>query len=50
MCDPVDFKDGAIIIAEGDKSDNRAYFIESGTVEVLKNKKTIAKLGVGDIF
>ncbi len=50
MCDPVDFSPGAIILSEGEASDSRAYFVEEGSVEVLKSGTQIATLGVGDLF
>jgi CRP-like cAMP-binding protein len=46
MCEPIDYDSGEIIMTEGSKSDGRAFFIESGVVEVLRNGKVVAKLTV----
>lgn len=50
MCDPIDFSAGDTVMKEGDASDSRAFFVESGEVEVLKDGRFVATLGVGDIF
>jgi len=50
MCEPIDYDSGEIIMTEGSKSDGRAFFIESGEVEVLRSGKVVAKLTVWDIF
>lgn len=50
MCDPGYYSSGSIIMREGDTSDNKAYFIESGKAEVITDGKVIAVLWEGDIF
>ncbi|MDD2566298.1 MAG: cyclic nucleotide-binding domain-containing protein [Candidatus Gracilibacteria bacterium] len=44
------FKKGDAIIKEGEVSNNKAYIIEKGSVEVSKEGERIAQLEAGDIF
>ena len=50
MCEPADFDSWSIVMREGETSDNKAYFIESGKAEVIKDGRVIAVLSEGDIF
>lgn len=49
-CDRELFSVGEEIIREGDESNGKAYIILSGSAEVLRKGKMIARLSVGDIF
>ncbi|MCK9272283.1 cyclic nucleotide-binding domain-containing protein [Candidatus Gracilibacteria bacterium] len=44
------FKKGDFIISEGDKSNDNAYIIESGFVEVFHKGEKLATINEGDIF
>ncbi|MDD2892243.1 MAG: cyclic nucleotide-binding domain-containing protein [Candidatus Gracilibacteria bacterium] len=44
------FASGTKIISEGNATDNRAYLIESGSVDVYRQKVKIDSLHTGDIF
>lgn len=37
-------------MSEGDESDNRAYLIESGSVDIYRQNAKVATLHAGDIF
>lgn len=50
MSEPMEFRDGQVIIAEGDESDNRAYLIESGEVVVSVDGAEITRLVDSGIF
>lgn len=50
MSETIYEKSGEIIINEGDASDDRAYFIESGSVDIYRSGEKIATLGSGDLF
>lgn len=50
MSETLHFTKGATIMSEGDVSDNRAYMIESGNVDVYRQGSKIATLHTGDIF
>jgi len=44
------FKKGEMIIREWDKSNNKAYIIESGRVEVIKDDEKVAEIWTWEIF
>ena len=44
-----EYQPGEVIIAQGDAAD-RAYFIQRGDVEVLREGRQVAKMGPGDYF
>lgn len=50
MSETLKFSKGETIMSEGDVSDNRAYMIESGSVDVYRQGIHIATLHEGDIF
>lgn len=50
MSETLHFNKGATIISEGDVSDNRAYLIESGNVDIYRQDVNITTLHEGDIF
>ncbi|MDD5197866.1 MAG: cyclic nucleotide-binding domain-containing protein [Candidatus Gracilibacteria bacterium] len=50
MSETLHFNKGATIISEGDVSDNRAYLIESGSVDIYRHDAKIDSLHAGDIF
>ena len=50
MSETMYFDEGTTIMSEGDESDDRAYFIESGTVDVFRHGKKISSMGPGDVF
>lgn len=50
MSETIFAKSGTTIMTEGDTSDDRAYFIERGSVDVFRGEKKIASLHAGDIF
>ncbi|HBB27072.1 TPA: hypothetical protein DCZ36_01060 [Candidatus Gracilibacteria bacterium] len=50
MSETLHFNKGATIISEGDVSDNRAYLIESGSVDIYRQDVNITTLHEGDIF
>ncbi|MDD5377456.1 MAG: cyclic nucleotide-binding domain-containing protein [Candidatus Gracilibacteria bacterium] len=50
MSETLHFSKGATIMSEGDVSDNRAYLIESGSVDIYRQGMKIATLHEGDIF
>ncbi|MDD2892244.1 MAG: cyclic nucleotide-binding domain-containing protein [Candidatus Gracilibacteria bacterium] len=50
MSETLQFNSGATIMSEGDASDNRAYLIESGSVDVYRKGTKISTLHAGDIF
>lgn len=50
MSETAVYKPGTTVMTEGDISNDRAYLIESGTVDVFRNGKKIATLFAGDIF
>ena len=43
------FYAGQKIFSEGDRGD-RAYLIQNGTVQIIKNEMPLAKLGPGELF
>ena len=43
------FYDKQTIFSEGDRGD-RAYLIQTGVVEIVKNEMPLAKLGPGELF
>ena len=44
-----EYRPGEVIIAQGDAAD-RAYFIQRGEVEVVREGRQVAKMGPGDYF
>lgn len=50
MSETLRFENGNIIMSEGDVSDNRAYLIESGSVDVHRHGAKIDSLHTGDVF
>jgi hypothetical protein len=44
-----EYQPGEVIIAQGDAAD-RAYFIQRGEVEVVREGRQVAKMGPGDYF
>ena len=44
------FKPGTVVITEGEPSDDRAYVIRTGTVEVHRKGRAVGTLSSGDIF
>ncbi len=44
-----EYQPGEVIIAQGDSAD-RAYFIQRGEVEVVREGRQVAKMGPGDYF
>ena len=50
MSETLRFEVGAKIMTEGDISDNYAYLIESGSVDIYRHDKKIDSLHSGDIF
>lgn len=50
MSETLRFGKGAIIMSEWDKSDDRAYLIESGSVDVYRHNMKIDSLHTGNIF
>jgi CRP-like cAMP-binding protein len=50
MSQKLTFPQGATILSEGEVSNNQAYLIESGTVDVLRKGFKVSTLDVGDIF
>lgn len=50
MSETLHFDEGVTIMSEWDTSDNRAYLIESGSVDIYRHGKTVATLYAGDIF
>jgi len=44
-----EYQPGEVIIAQGDPAD-RAYFIQRGEVEVVREGRQVAKMGPGDYF
>lgn len=50
MSETLHFRKQDVIMSEGDESDNRAYFIESGSVDVYRQGSKIASLHSGDVF
>lgn len=50
MSETLHFRKGETIMSEGDVSDNRAYMIESGSVDVYRQGSKLATLHTGDIF
>lgn len=50
MSETLRFDMGSTIISEWDTSDNRAYLIESGSVDVYRHDTKIDSLHAGDIF
>lgn len=50
MSETKQFGKGAKILSEGDESNNSAYLIESGSVDVYRHGKKIDSLQSGDIF
>ena len=50
MSETLFVKTGTIIMSEGDVSNDRAYFIQSGNVEIYRDGNKIATLGAGDLF
>ena len=50
MSETLNFDRGSIIMSEGDASDNRAYLIESGSVDIYRQNSKIATLHAGDVF
>ncbi len=50
MSETLQFRKGDKIITEWEVSDDRAYLIESGSVDIYRSNKLIASLHSGDIF
>jgi CRP-like cAMP-binding protein len=50
MSEAVFLKSGEVVMSEGDASDNRAYVIQSGSVEILRGGEVVATLGAGSLF
>lgn len=50
MSETLHFPKGTTIMSEGDISDNRAYLVESGSVDVYRHGGKINSLHEGDIF
>ncbi len=50
MSEAVFLKSGEVVMSEGDTSDNRAYVIQSGSVEILRGGEVVATLGAGSLF
>lgn len=47
--DEVELDEGSIVFREGTRAD-ALYVIESGAIEIILQKKTIARLGPGEVF
>lgn len=43
-------KPGTVVVTEGDASDDRAYVIRSGTMEILRKGEVVGTLSSGDLF
>lgn len=50
MSETLQFDAGQTIMSEGDVSDDRAYLIESGSVDVYRQDVKIATMNAGDVF
>ncbi|NDK19980.1 cyclic nucleotide-binding domain-containing protein [Candidatus Gracilibacteria bacterium] len=50
MSETIAFGEGDTIMLEGDKSDDRAYLIESGSVDIYRQGEKLTTLHAGDIF
>lgn len=50
MSETLQFSKGATILSEEDISDDRAYLIESGSVDIYRHNKKVDSLHAGDIF
>lgn len=50
MSETIQFQKGETVMSEGDVSDDRAYLIESGSVDIYRQGSKIATLHAGDIF
>lgn len=50
MSETLRFEPQTQIITEGDISDNRAYFIESGSVDIFRQGVQVASMHSGDVF
>lgn len=50
MSETIHFSKGDIIMSEGDASDDRAYLIESGSVDIYRQGNKIATLESGEVF
>lgn len=50
MSETAYLKSGQVVMSEGDASDNRAYVIQSGSVEVIRGGQVVATLKAGDLF
>lgn len=50
MSETFQLSKGTTILCEEDVSDNRAYLIESGSVDVYRHNKKVDSLHAGDIF
>ena len=49
MSETLHLKPGHILISEGEVSDDKAYVIQSGSVEVIRGGEVIGVLGVGQL-
>ncbi len=47
MSETIYLKPGHILITEGEESDDKAYVIQSGSVEIIRGGEVIGVLGVG---
>ncbi len=50
MSEPVEFRSGETIVSEGGASDGRAYFVQSGMVEISRKGRSVAVIGPGELF
>lgn len=50
MSETVEYRSGQSIITEGQASNKKAYFIQSGSVEVTRKGKPVAAIGPGELF
>ena len=50
MSETLQFDAGETIMSEGDVSDDRAYLIESGSVDIYRQDAKIATMNAGDVF
>jgi cAMP-dependent protein kinase regulator len=50
MSETQHFENGKVIMTQGDESDNHAYLIEQGSLDVLRHGEKIDSLHTGDIF
>ncbi|MDD2487438.1 MAG: cyclic nucleotide-binding domain-containing protein [Candidatus Gracilibacteria bacterium] len=45
-----EYNAGDVILKEGEESDDKAYIIESGEVEIFRGGEKVTDLGVGELF